>query len=294
MPVVYRPGIERDWRLHSGERHKLEQVVRYHVTQRTSHIKISAALFHSHSLGHCDLDVVHKAMVPHWLKDAITEAKHQNVLYSFFPQIMVNSENLIFGEDFFDLLVQLFGRLEIVTKRFFKDNPAPVAGLLNSQIGCPELFHDVPKKHRAGRQIEEVVAVSVVLLINFGKLLGKLDVGLLLMEFARDVVQPIQKPVPQIRVNFIGGKFHELFAQRFSELFNTEIITGNSDDGKVRRKHVVGGQIVESGKQLAGSQVTGGAEDHHGAGAGLARRLFRHKQCQLFQVSFKLRHRLSP
>src|SRR5215510_11397925 len=269
-------------------------MVRHHVTQRSGHIKVATALFHSHSLGHCDLDVVHKAMIPHRLKDAITEAKHQNVLYRFFTQIMVNSENLIFGEDLFDLLVQFFGRLEVVAKRFFKDNPAPAAGLLNSQIGGAELLHDVTKKYRTGCQIEEIVAVGVMFLINFGELLGKLDIGLLLVEFAGNVIQTIQQPVPQIRINFSGGKFHELFAQRFSELFNAEIVAGNSDDGKVRRKHVVGGQIVESRKQLARSQVTGGAEDHHGAGASLARRLFGHQQRQLFQVSFKLWHRLSP
>ena len=80
-------------------------MVRHHVAQGASHIEVTAALFHAHRFSYRDLHVVNVVLVPNRFKDAIAEAENQNVLHGLFAQIMVNAENLIFGEHSGEMLV---------------------------------------------------------------------------------------------------------------------------------------------------------------------------------------------
>src|SRR5438552_3317589 len=118
-------GAERDRRLHGGEREQLKEMIGHHVAQRSCHVKISAAFFHSYGFSHGDLNMINKAMVPDRLKDAVAEAKNQNVLYRFLAQVMINAENLVLSQHFLDLVVKLLGRFQIVSKRFSENQPAP-------------------------------------------------------------------------------------------------------------------------------------------------------------------------
>src|SRR5258706_5952398 len=88
--------LERNRWFHSGKRDKLEYVVRDHVPQRTGGIVIAAALLDAEFFGHGDLNVVYKIAVPNRLKDAVAEAKNQNVLNRFFAEVMVDAIDLLF------------------------------------------------------------------------------------------------------------------------------------------------------------------------------------------------------
>src|SRR5215469_14283216 len=72
--IMYGVRIKGDRRFHGGKREELEKMVGNHIPQGSGHIKVSAALFHSHSLGNGDLHVIHVAMVPYRLKDAVAKA----------------------------------------------------------------------------------------------------------------------------------------------------------------------------------------------------------------------------
>src|SRR5579864_8751817 len=91
-----------------------------HVSQRSRHIKVPAPLFYAHGLGHGDLHVVNKAVVPDRLKNAVAEAKDQDVLDRFLSQVVINAVNLFLSQDFLDLAVELACRLQIVPKGFSK------------------------------------------------------------------------------------------------------------------------------------------------------------------------------
>ena len=63
--------------------------------------------------------------VPERFKYTIGKTKCQCILYCFFTQIMIYSVNLIFMKTFLHFIVQLYGGLQIVSKRFFHDDPFP-------------------------------------------------------------------------------------------------------------------------------------------------------------------------
>src|SRR5215472_3046629 len=97
-----------------------------HIAQGTRHVKVSAALFHADGFGNGDLYVINVAVVPDGLEDAVAEAKHQDVLDRFFPEIVIDAVDLAFGEYPLDFLIEIFGGPEIVAKGFLKNDAAPV------------------------------------------------------------------------------------------------------------------------------------------------------------------------
>ena len=66
------------------------------------------------------------AAVPNRLENSISEAERQNILYSFFPQIMIDTINLVLANAAQQLLVKGLGRFQIVAKRLLYDHSPPV------------------------------------------------------------------------------------------------------------------------------------------------------------------------
>src|SRR5947209_2207996 len=125
-------------------------MVRHHVTQRSCHIKVAAAFFHSYGFGHGDLDVVNKAVVPHRLKDAVAETEDQDVLHGLFTKIVVDAEDLVLAEGLLNLLIEMSCRFEIIAKGLFKDDAAPLPVFLHGKPGASEQVYDVCEEYRAG------------------------------------------------------------------------------------------------------------------------------------------------
>src|SRR5436309_13510416 len=101
---------------------------------------------------------------------------------------MINAEDLVFSQYFLDLVVQFFGRLQIVAKRFFKNQAAPVPIFLNGQFRGSKLFNNVAKESRAGGQIEEIVAEGVMVFVCLRQRLRKPLIRLRIGESTGDVI----------------------------------------------------------------------------------------------------------
>src|SRR5205807_676277 len=144
--------------------------------------------------------MVNVVLVPYGLEDTVAEAEHQYVLDRLFSQIMINAENLIFGQKGLDLAVEFFGRFQIIAKGLLKDDPAPRTALLAGQLGVAKLLDYVAEKCRTGGQIKEVVAVSVMVLVGFAQGGGEPGIDLGILEFAGHVVKAAQYPVSQVGI----------------------------------------------------------------------------------------------
>src|SRR5579871_3336915 len=131
-------------------------MVWHHISQGARHIKITAAFFHAHSFRHCDLNMVNVSPVPYRLKDAIAEAKNENVLDRFFSQIMVNTENLALRQHLAYLTIECLRCLPIVAERLLTNHAPPMPILRTGQIGRAQMIHNVSKKSGAGSEIKEV------------------------------------------------------------------------------------------------------------------------------------------
>ena len=109
MLVAHGVSVERNRRLHRGQRHQLKQMIRRHVAQGAGAFVISAALFDANFLRRGDLHAVDVAAIPQGLKDAVAEAKDHDVLHRLFAEVVIDAVNLVFVQDLLDLSVELHG-----------------------------------------------------------------------------------------------------------------------------------------------------------------------------------------
>src|SRR2546423_7242677 len=98
-----------------------------HVAQGAGLVKVAGAILYADGFGDRDLHMVNIILVPDRLKDAIAEAEDQNILYGLLAQIVVDAKNLIFCEHFGKMLVQGFGRFQVIAEGLFKDESTPLA-----------------------------------------------------------------------------------------------------------------------------------------------------------------------
>src|SRR5262249_49364358 len=144
--VAHRIGLKRDRGLHGRQTDELHDVVGNHVAQRTGLIVIAAALLDPHGFGHRDLYVIDVAAIPNGLKDTVGEAKRQDVLYRLFSQVVIDAVDLFFADEPEQMLVQRFGRFEVMAERLFYDYPAPIAVLFLHQSDRGQLLDNGAKE----------------------------------------------------------------------------------------------------------------------------------------------------
>ena len=98
-------------------------MILHHVAQRADTVIIGYAPFQPHGLAHRDLDMVDRGGIPQRLEHDIAEAQRQQVLDRFLAQIMVDAENLLFGEHRADAVIDLLGRSQVLADRLFHRDP---------------------------------------------------------------------------------------------------------------------------------------------------------------------------
>ena len=77
-----------------------------------------------------------------------------------FPKIVVDAIDLLFIGDLENLLIQRFGRLQVVAERLLDDHSAPVIIVLLHQSIGGELFNDGAEETRSGRHVIEEVLMG--------------------------------------------------------------------------------------------------------------------------------------
>ena len=107
--VVHRLRVERNRRFHCRKRDELKDVIRHHVAQRAGMLVIISPHFHAEFLRYRHLHVIHVAAIPNRLENAVREAERQNVLNRLFPEIMVDTVNLVFTQHLADFMIQCNG-----------------------------------------------------------------------------------------------------------------------------------------------------------------------------------------
>ena len=105
-----------------------------------------------HFLGGGDLHMVDEIAVPHRLEDAVGEAEHQDVLHGFLAQVVVDAEDLVFGEDLVDGGVEVAGGFQAGAEGLFDDDAAGAA-VLGGQPGGPQRGNRRLVELRGGGQV---------------------------------------------------------------------------------------------------------------------------------------------
>ena len=100
-------GVEGDGRLHRGHGEELEEMVGNHVAKGAGGFVEAAAMFDADGFGGGDLHVVDVIAIPERLDDVVREAEDHQVLDGLFAEVVVDAVDLIFGEDLFQIFVEL-------------------------------------------------------------------------------------------------------------------------------------------------------------------------------------------
>ena len=206
------------------------------------------------------------AAVPDGLKNSVGETKSQNVLNGFFAQIMVDPINLSFVGNLQQLLVQIFRAFEVMPEGFLDNHSPPVFAPFMHQSHPRQLFDDRPEVVGGGGQIVQMITVGGVLGVHFveGFFQARIKIGV--FEIAVHIVQPAQEPLPKIAVHTVAGKLLDIVSDPLAEFVFRDLSARHPDHREFARQQLIGGQIVERRNQLAAGEVSGRAENHHGAG----------------------------
>src|SRR6266550_1628434 len=154
--------------LHRNQRDHLKHVVLDHVADHAGFVVITAAALNANGLGVGDLDVIDVLAVPERLENTVGKPKHQQVLNSFFAEVMIDAINLVLFKNSSQFVVQCAGALEIVTKWFLNDDARP-AGSRLGETEFAQFAGDRPEKFRRSREVEDAIASSAPAFLNFGQ-----------------------------------------------------------------------------------------------------------------------------
>ena len=150
--------LEGDRRLHRRQTEELEEMILEHVANDARLLVIAGAVLDADGLGDGDLHVVHVAVVPERLEDAVGEAQHEDVLDRLLPEVVVDAVDLPLGKDRRQLRVQPASGIEVVTEGLLHHDPGP-APFRPGEPAVSEELHDRRIGFGRGRQVEDPVAV---------------------------------------------------------------------------------------------------------------------------------------
>ena len=230
--VAHGVGIDQRWRLHRHHGQYLQQVVLEHVAYRAGTVVVAAAVFHADGFGGGDFNVVDVVAVPERLEEAVGEAQHEEVLYGFFAEVVVDAVYLVFVEVVVDGAVEVFRGLAVVAKGFFYNQPLPAAFFV-VQAMRSEAFGDDAVEARRGREVVDGVAARFVFMVQrvqsrqqFGVVVAVGGVDGLVIEVGAEGFQRLS-----VRPFF----FDEVAAHRFAEGVVIQLSAADAQDGEFFR-----------------------------------------------------------
>ena len=153
--VVDGLGSEVGGRLHGGDGEKLHHVVLHHIPHGSDFIVEGASGADPFLFGDGDLNIVDQVTVPNRLPNGVGEAKVEEILNGFFAEVVVDTKEVGFVEAGLEIGHELAGGGEVVTERFFDDDPTFEA--LADESSGGELLDDGGKIVGSGSEIEDVL-----------------------------------------------------------------------------------------------------------------------------------------
>ena len=182
--------------LHRNEAEHLQQMVLDHVAQRTCGFVVAAATSDAERLGDGDLYVIDRTGIPQRLQHGVGETCDQQVLHALLAEVVVDPEDLGFGEDLSHSVVDGPRRGEVMADRLLQDD----AGPLVDQTSVGQAGTDRTEKLWCAGEIVDPrgTGADVQRLDEFVPPAGVADVDC-------GVVQPSQKALRYRRVERFGG-----------------------------------------------------------------------------------------
>ena len=110
-------------RVHGERRQDLQHMVLQHVADGARLVVERAAVLHAETFRHGDLDAAHIGAVPDRLVDRVGEARVEDVLHRLLAEIMVDAEDVLFGEILVEDARERIRRRPVAAERLLDHEP---------------------------------------------------------------------------------------------------------------------------------------------------------------------------
>ena len=172
-----------------------------HVTHHTGTFVVRATTLNTNRFGIGNLDVIDVLPVPDRLEDSVCKTKDDQILDSFFSQIVVDSVNLVFIKHGSDFSVKLSSGIEVCTEGLLDDDPCPVVFVLFGQTARAKILDGIRILGRCSRQIKYAIVPCAPFLRDLIEQRFELRVSLGIADVARDIEKALSKAGPDIVLN---------------------------------------------------------------------------------------------
>jgi hypothetical protein len=174
--------------------------------------------------------VVDEGTGPDRLEHLVGEAQRQDVLDGLLAQVVVDTEDLVRGEDLLDGRVELLGGLEVVAEGLLDDRAPPGAVPLVGQAVPLQLLHDLGEELRRNGQVEGEVAARALSLVEV--LYGRLQVleGVVVVEGALDEPHALDELLPDLLTEGGTGVLLDRVVDLLREVLVRPLAAGEADE----------------------------------------------------------------
>jgi hypothetical protein len=96
-----------------------------HIADDSIVVKVTPPAFRAKRFSKDDLHIAHKVSAEERLEDKVCKAKHCQVLHQLLAEVVVDPENLIFCEHFFQVGIELPTALKVTAEGLLNYHPCP-------------------------------------------------------------------------------------------------------------------------------------------------------------------------
>ena len=197
-------------------------------------------------LGNGDLDPCDRVAIPDPFEERVAETEDEEVLNRLLAHVVVDAEDALLGNDVVQRLVELLGRLQVVTERLLDDDRRAV-----DQSGRLDAFDERRECRRRHREVRDAP-------IERARRRERREIP---VGRERHEVQALCERREDV---LLQRRPRELLDRRFGEVAKALIVPVErcgADDLALLRQQLLAVEVVERGDQLALRKVAGGADD---------------------------------
>ena len=261
--IADRLRVERDRRLHRGEREELHRMILDHVAQAAALFIIAGARAHAAVLRHGDLHAFDEIPVPQRLEDRVREPLDEEILHRLLPEVMVDAKNLSLLHHAGDDPVELARRGQIAAKRFL-DHGLRLqgrTGVALCQSRRTQVFEDRPEhRGRSGDVKQRLQLPSGLRFELLNERVEPVERGAFVVA-ARHIKRVARHATPRAGIQLPPGEFLDRRLRMPAEFLVRDRLAAKTDQIEVGRQQVVIAQIVNRRQQFARGQVARSAKD---------------------------------
>ena len=142
---------------HEDECEHLEEMILYHISEGSGRLIVCPTIPDRERFTHGDLDIVDIMMIPYRLEKNIGKPKCEDILYSSFRHIVIDTIDLLFRKKWNEGMMERSGTLEISTEWLLENDTSMRKSRTQSSIPEEKIIEECTRN----REIDDHLSISI-------------------------------------------------------------------------------------------------------------------------------------